>query len=87
MHAAFFTVFTVLLIFALGAINDPAPEKSAFTFKEVMVPTRDGIGLQTVILTPIDQHRPPANSAPTHSLRRPGQSAHHHASEHEGARP
>lgn len=55
MRALPFAGFAVLLIVTLGATN-PAPEKSAFTFKEVMVPMRDGVHLQTVILTPVDRH-------------------------------
>ena len=48
----------VLSIVTLGARDDSAPEKSAFVFKEVMIPMRDGVRLQTVILTPVDQHGP-----------------------------
>ncbi len=35
-----------------------APEKSAFTLQEVMIPMRDGVHLQTAILTPIGQKSP-----------------------------
>jgi len=35
-----------------------APANPLFTFQEVMVPMRDGVRLQTVILTPVDQHGP-----------------------------
>lgn len=36
----------------------PKPEKSAFTLKEVMIPMRDGVHLQTAIITPLDQSTP-----------------------------
>ncbi len=35
-----------------------APAKPIFTLKEVMIPVRDGVHLQTVILTPVDQQGP-----------------------------
>ncbi len=34
------------------------PSTPPFKFQEVMIPMRDGIQLQTVILTPVDQHGP-----------------------------
>jgi uncharacterized protein len=34
------------------------PAKPIFTLQEVMIPVRDGIHLQTVILTPVDQNGP-----------------------------
>jgi len=43
-------------VLLLGA--QTAPEKPVFQYREVMIPVRDGIHLQTVILTPIDQHGP-----------------------------
>jgi uncharacterized protein len=58
MRALLFAVFGLLLTLTLGHTNDFAPEKSSFTFKEVMIPMRDGVHLQTVILTPVDQHGP-----------------------------
>jgi len=33
-------------------------EKPIFHYREVMIPMRDGIHLQTVILTPVDRHGP-----------------------------
>ncbi len=45
----------------LLAGNLPAqqsPEKPAFAFEEVMIPVRDGVRLQTVIMTPTDQKGP-----------------------------
>jgi uncharacterized protein len=57
-----------LLLLSLAAAQQPAstqqsapaqqPAKPAFTFKEVMIPVRDGVHLQTVIITPVDQHGP-----------------------------
>jgi hypothetical protein len=42
---------------AAAPAQQPAP-KAIFTFQEVMIPMRDGIRLQTVILTPVDQPGP-----------------------------
>lgn len=42
---------------AAPAGQAPAAQ-SPFKFEEVMVPMRDGVHLQTVILTPVDQHGP-----------------------------
>jgi putative CocE/NonD family hydrolase len=51
---------TVLLsLFLIPATaQNPEPAKSPFTFQEVMVPMRDGVHLQTVILAPVDQKGP-----------------------------
>ena len=38
--------------------SQQAPPKPLFKFQQVMVPMRDGVHLQTVILTPIDQKGP-----------------------------
>ncbi|HKM49479.1 MAG TPA: CocE/NonD family hydrolase [Terriglobales bacterium] len=43
---------------AQEAVPAPQPAKPFFRFQEVMIPVRDGVHLQTVILTPIDQHGP-----------------------------
>ncbi|HTW32699.1 MAG TPA: CocE/NonD family hydrolase [Candidatus Sulfotelmatobacter sp.] len=58
----------VTLLFALSASGQQAassaqsqPEavtKPIFTLQEVMIPVRDGVHLQTAILTPVDQHGP-----------------------------
>lgn len=51
----------VLLIIAAAAQEVASPQKPAkplFKFQEVMVPVRDGVHLQTVILTPIDRQGP-----------------------------
>jgi len=50
-------VATTLLLTAGAQAQQPAP-KPAFTFQEVMIPMRDGVHLQTVILTPTDQKGP-----------------------------
>ncbi|MFZ0520397.1 MAG: CocE/NonD family hydrolase [Candidatus Acidiferrales bacterium] len=53
------------LLFAISAAAPQAPQtppqpapQPLFKLQEVMVPVRDGVHLQTVILTPIDQHEP-----------------------------
>ncbi len=54
-----------MLLISVAAQN-PAPPQSAqqpapkplFTLQEVMIPVRDGVHLQTVILTPVDQQGP-----------------------------
>jgi hypothetical protein len=46
-------IASLLLAGTLGAQQAPAPP--AYKFREVMIPVRDGVHLQTVILTPINQ--------------------------------
>jgi uncharacterized protein len=54
-----FIAFTFVLSAAVAQVATPLqPEKSAFTLKEVMIPMRDGVHLQTAILTPLDQTSP-----------------------------
>jgi uncharacterized protein len=49
----------LVLIASIGGAQTPTPSSaSPFTWQEVMVPMRDGVHLQTVILTPVDQHGP-----------------------------
>ncbi len=56
----------LILVVALAAQQNPAssqnPQQSAskplFTLQQVMVPMRDGVHLQTVILTPVDHQGP-----------------------------
>src|SRR5947208_3786524 len=55
MRPAACIVGTLLLVPAARAQQPPQP---AFTFQEVMVPMRDGVRLQTVILTPTDKSAP-----------------------------
>jgi uncharacterized protein len=48
---------------AAGAAPAPdakpaAPAAPLYTFQEVMIPMRDGVKLQTVIIAPVDQHGP-----------------------------
>jgi uncharacterized protein len=52
-----FLSFT-LLIFVSMPLVAQQPASPAFTFQEVMIPVRDGVHLQTIILTPADQHEP-----------------------------
>jgi uncharacterized protein len=42
----------------LTAPRQNAPRKAVFKLQEVMIPMRDGVHLQTVILTPVEQHGP-----------------------------
>ena len=49
--------------------------ESPFQYQEVMVPMRDGVHLQTVILTPIRKKRAAPDSSPAHSLRSAGKSS------------
>ena len=51
-------VGVAMLLSAHGATAQQSAEKPAFTFQEVMVPMRDGVRLQTVILAPSDQQGP-----------------------------
>jgi uncharacterized protein len=50
------------LLFAMTAAGQQTPQhpapKPLFTLQEVMIPVRDGVHLQTVILTPVDQQGP-----------------------------
>ncbi len=48
----------VMLLWASGVYAQQTAAKPAFTFQEVMIPMRDGVHLQTVILTPSDQKAP-----------------------------
>ena len=45
----------------------------AFSHKKVMVPVRDGVRLQTVILAPADAVPAAADSVSPHALRRAGE--------------
>jgi predicted acyl esterase len=47
-----------LLILVLCGCTHKASHQSPFKFQEVMVPVRDGVHLQTVILTPAGQSGP-----------------------------
>lgn len=51
----------ILLAYAQAAQQtkpDASEDKPVFSLKEVMIPMRDGIHLQTAILTPLDQTKP-----------------------------
>jgi putative CocE/NonD family hydrolase len=54
--------FVLPLLFAISAAAPQAPPqtepKPLFNLQEIMIPVRDGVRLQTVILTPVDQHEP-----------------------------
>jgi putative CocE/NonD family hydrolase len=48
----------VTLLLAVQAQAQQSPTAPAFSFEEVMIPMRDGVRLQTVILTPTDRAGP-----------------------------
>jgi putative CocE/NonD family hydrolase len=54
--------FVLPLVLAISAAAQQAPPQPAakplFTIQEVMIPVRDGVHLQTAILTPVDQQGP-----------------------------
>src|SRR5271169_221805 len=54
--------FVLPLLFAISAAAPQTPQQSEpkplFNIQEVMIPVRDGVHLQTVILTPVDQQGP-----------------------------
>lgn len=54
----FFVVFLLAVAAVAQETSPPAEAKPIFTLQEVMVPVRDGVHLQTVILTPVDQKGP-----------------------------
>ncbi len=58
MRTILLAVFSFLLFSKPGAAQTAAPQKSPFTLAAVMIPMRDGVHLQTVILTPVDRHGP-----------------------------
>src|SRR5580704_10230610 len=43
---------------APAQVPAPAPKPALFTYREVMVPVRDGVHLQTVIFTPLNETKP-----------------------------
>ncbi len=55
-------IWPIILVALAGAQqSQPAPEtpaKPIFKLQEVMIPVRDGVRLQTAILTPVDQNGP-----------------------------
>src|SRR6478672_150266 len=48
----------ILMLLVNAAWPQQTAAKPAFDFKEVMIPMRDGVRLQTVILTPTDKQGP-----------------------------
>ena len=50
--------FAVMLFFAVCIRAQEPAAKPVFKYEEVMIPMRDGVRLQTVILTPVDQNAP-----------------------------
>jgi len=55
---SFFFVLFALSPAVAQVANLPKSETAPFTFKEVMIPMRDGVHLQTVIFTPTNQTSP-----------------------------
>ncbi len=47
-----------IALFGISARAQGPAAKPIFTLQEVMIPVRDGVRLQTVILTPVDKHGP-----------------------------
>ena len=58
INLRFFVPFIFVLTVAAQQPAQQAPAKPLFNLKEVMIPVRDGVHLQTVILTPVDQSGP-----------------------------
>ena len=52
------SILTLLAGPSLLLAQAPAPAKPPFTYQQLMIPVRDGVRLQTVILTPADQKGP-----------------------------
>ncbi len=52
------TLIAAALVVSHVNTSAAAPGSSPFTYREVMVPVRDGVHLQTVILTPVNQSAP-----------------------------
>src|SRR4030095_16986513 len=48
-------IFLLVCLFTLAVQAQQAASTPAWTFKEVMIPVRDGVHLQTVIIAPADQ--------------------------------
>src|SRR5215831_9681146 len=53
----FWCCLAAVLLVPIARAQQPA-SPPVFTFQEVMVPVRDGVHLQTVILTPVNQSGP-----------------------------
>src|SRR5947199_10715894 len=56
MHQRLWVLATLLA--ANASAQQPSPPQPAFTLQEVMIPVRDGVHLQTAILTPTDRTGP-----------------------------
>jgi uncharacterized protein len=51
-------VAVAVIVAVCGALAQEPANKPVFTYQQVMIPVRDGVHLQTVILTPVDQKGP-----------------------------
>ena len=59
LHKRYFPTFLLLAIsLTAQQTSTQAPSKPLFKLQEVMIPVRDGVHLQTVILAPVDQQGP-----------------------------
>lgn len=64
MHRRYFFILIAVLLAVSAAAQQPpagqeqSPSKPPFKLQEVMIPMRDGVRLQTAILTPVDQQGP-----------------------------
>ena len=59
LHKSYFPTFLFLAVsLTAQQTSTQAASKPLFTLQEVMIPVRDGVHLQTVILTPVDQQGP-----------------------------
>ena len=53
-----FVLFLIEVPLAAGQEAPPSPGQPVFKYQEVMVPVRDGVHLQTVIMAPLNQTKP-----------------------------
>ena len=61
MHRRYLFILITVLLAILAAAQQPSTpqaQKPLFKLQEVMIPVRDGVHLQTAILTPVDQQGP-----------------------------
>jgi uncharacterized protein len=70
MKRVFFSLTCACALILLAQTPDA---RVPVNFQEVMIPMRDGVRLQTVILSPKEPKGPAAIPDPTHPLRRPRQ--------------
>jgi putative CocE/NonD family hydrolase len=64
-------VTLIVVVAAAQQAPAPTPAKPLFTLQEVMIPVRDGVHLQTVILAPVSQSNDPTGPLPILFRRTP----------------